>query len=484
MKINQNISAIMIVFITGLIISCSLNPAEEVHEQIVVTFPDPNFEALIREKLELPEREITNYDMWTIEHLSGVGRNISDISGIEYCSGLTILTLKENLIINIRPISDLVLLNHIDLQNNLIMDIKPLIDNTGVGIGNDAIYLYNNPLSDKSILQYKPQLQARGVKFYSNAKLSSPGEINFMDDNFEAVIRVHLNNHAGPILTSDLESITNIWARNSNIQNIYSIEYCTNLDTLNIGENQITDLIPLFYLGKMKSLKLDNNNIDDTYPIGYFYNLSELVISNNKIEDLSYISGLINLTHLLLDNNIITDISPLSNLLNLQYLTLSGNPIDNFKPIANIDSLKTIELMNLYQFDFDHIKDISNLQDLYLTNTPVINLDLIANITSLQNLIMNNCSIPNIDSLASLDKLSKLYLTDNNISDITSLTELYELSELELGNNYVSDILPLINNWGIGGDKDYVYLYNNPLSEESINTYIPQLENRGVHVYY
>jgi hypothetical protein len=72
MKINQNISAIMIVFITGLIISCSLNPAEEVHEQIVVTFPDPNFEALIREKLELPEREITNYDMWTIEHLRNI----------------------------------------------------------------------------------------------------------------------------------------------------------------------------------------------------------------------------------------------------------------------------------------------------------------------------------------------------------------------------------------------------------------------------
>jgi len=484
MKIIKIFSAIPIAFLTGLIISCSLNPAEETTEPIIVNFSDQNFEALIREKLDIPEGDITNYDMWTIKKLIGTDKNINNISGIEFCSGLSILSLRGNYIINIEPLSDLILLNHIDLQNNLIFDIKPLFDNTGIGIGSDVIYLYGNPLSDDSILQYKPQIQARGVKFYSNAELSQPGEINFMDDNFEAVIREHLNIPTGGILNSDLETITSIFGRNRNIQNFYGIEFCSNLDTLDIGFNGISDLIPLFYLRKMKSLKLDNNLIDDIAPLRYFYHLPELALNNNNIEELSYISNLTELTTLFLNNTKIEDIFPLANLINLQYLNLSANPIDDFSPISKIDSLKTLELTDLEIFDFDQISNITNLQTLYLTNTPIANLNSIASIKSLQNLIMNNCNIINIDSLATLNKLAKLLLKDNIITDITSLTELHELYELNLGNNYISDILPLVNNWGINGGNDYVLLHNNPLSDITLNTYIPQLQARGVQVYY
>lgn len=461
MKINLTISAIAIVFITGLVISCSLNPAEEDSKPIVVNLPDPNFEALIREKLEIPTRDITNHDMWTIKELNGIDRNISDITGIEFCSGLHSLRMQENNISDLEPLRELVLIDYLGLHLNQIVDIKPLVENPGIGIGNDIIYLSGNPLNDESILIYKPQLQSRGVKIYSNAILSNPGEINFVDNNFEEVIREHLNKPTGAVLNTDLESITNIYARNRNISNIYGIEFCTNLDTLDIGENYISDIIPLFYLRKIKNLKLDNNYIDDIQPIRYFYQLTELAINNNAIQD----------------------IVPLSNLLNLQYLTLSDNPIDNLESISSLVNINTIELSNLYQFDFSYIKDISNLQTLYLTNTPVINLDPIAKITSLQNLIMKNCGLSNIDSLANLNKLAKLLLNDNNITVITALTELHELYELNLGNNYISDILPLVNNWGLGGG-DYVLLYNNPLSDTSINTYIPQLENRGVIVIY
>ena len=484
MRINLTISAITIAFITGLIMSCSLNPAEEDIEPIIVNFPDPNFEALIREKLEIPTRNITNQDLWAIKHLSGVGRNIYDITGIEYCSGLRILTLRENYIINIEPLSKLVLLDHIDLQNNQISDIKPLVDNPGLGIGDDIIYIYENPLSDESILKYKPQLQYRGVKFYSNAELSNPGEINFMDDNFEAVIREYLNKPTGAILNTVLESITNIYARNRNINNIYGIEFCINLDTLNIGENSISDLLSLSNLKQLTILNVDNNNIDDISPLKGSYTLVNLNLNNNYLNSIDALSNLTKLTGLFLNNNAIQDITSLSNLLNLKYLAVGGNPIENFESIGNLDSLNTLEVLNLNQFDFSHIRNISNLQTLYLTNTPVINLDPIANITSLKNLIMKNCSLSNIDSLANINKLGKLFLNDNNITDITALTELHELFELELGNNNISDILPLVNNWGLGGGSDYVFLYNNPLSEISINTYIPQLQDRGVVVVY
>lgn len=505
MRISQTVSAIAISLFAGLIMSCSLNPAEEDIKPIIVNFPDPNFEALIRETLEIPEGDITNHDLWKIKVLDGVNRNISDITGIEFCSGLHTLRIQQNNISNLEPLKELVLIDYLGLHLNQIVDIKPLVDNPGIGIGNDIIYLSGNPLNDESILIYKPQLQSRGVRIYSDAILSNPGEINFVDNNFEEVIREHLNKPTGAILNTDLESITNINGRNRNIQNIYGIEFCINLDTLDVGFNGITDLIPLFYLRTINILKLDNNNIDDLAPLRFFYELTELFISNNKIEDLSYISNFTKLTILFLNNNyllsidalsnlskltilflnntFIQDISPLSNLLNLKYLAISGNPIDNFELLGNLDSLNAIELSDLEQFDLNNIKDIPNLETLYLTNTPILNFDPIANITNLQNLIMKNCGLSNIDSLANLDKLSKLLLNENFITDITSLAELHELYELNLGNNYITDILPLINNWGLGGG-DYVLLYNNPLNEISLNTYIPQLQDRGVIVIY
>jgi len=54
---------------------------------------------------------------------------------------------------------------------------------------------------------------------------------------------------------------------------------------------------------------------------------------------------------------------------------------------------------------------------------------------------------------------------------------------LYLHNNLIADIYPLVGNGGLGtGDR--VYLGGNPLSEDSINTYIPELVARGVVVYF
>ena len=484
MRFNQIVSAIAIVFIIGLVISCSLNPAEEDPKLIIVNFTDLNFETLIREKLEIPTDDITNQDMWTITYLYGDNKNIHDISGIEYCSGLRILALRGNDIINIEPLSKLVLLNNIALENNQISDIKPFVDNPGIGIGDDILTLFNNPLSDKTILQYIPMIQARGVKIYSDAILSSPGIVNIIDENFRIVIREHLNKPTGDIINTELDTITKIYARNRNIENIYGIEFCLNLNTLDIGENSISDLVPLITLNKLSILKADNNIISYMEPFLWLGGLTNLYLNNNTLPSIDVLSHLKYLTTLFLNNTTIQDISPLSNLLNLRYLTLSGNPIDNFEPIGNIDSLNTLELINIEQFDFDHIKDMTNLQTIYLTNTLVTNLNPIANITSLQNLIMNNCGITDIAALSSLINIVKLHLSDNSIIDITALAELYELQEINLGNNSVIDILPLVDNWGISGANDYVLLPHNPLNEISLTTYIPQLQDRGVNVIY
>jgi len=63
------------------------------------------------------------------------------------------------------------------------------------------------------------------------------------------------------------------------------------------------------------------------------------------------------------------------------------------------------------------------------------------------------------------------------------LASLVSLADLDLWYNQIVDISPLLDNPGLG-EGDYVGLGNNPLSEQSTNEYIPELEARGVTVDY
>jgi len=63
------------------------------------------------------------------------------------------------------------------------------------------------------------------------------------------------------------------------------------------------------------------------------------------------------------------------------------------------------------------------------------------------------------------------------------LINLTNLHLLKIGNNYISNINPLVQNQGFGAN-DKINLVGNPLSDISINTYIPQLRARGVIVVY
>ena len=191
------------------------------------------------------------------------------------------------------------------------------------------------------------------------------------------------------------------------------------------------DVLPLTVLDA------SNRGIVDLSGLEYCVNLQELDLRNNQISALSPLSGLNNLVYLYLRNNQIVDISPLSGLTNLISLGLGENNIT----------------------DISHLSGLINLNWLYLFSN----------------------QITNISSLFSLTNLINLGLGNNNISDISSLSRLANLNNLYLPNNQISDIYPLLRNKGISSG-DTVDIRTNPLSCESVFTYIPQLENRGVTV--
>ena len=175
-------------------------------DPVVVTIPDANLQAAIRQKLNKPVGDIHSSELAALTDLVSQSSGIINLSGLEYCTGLTFLMLNLNQINDIAPLSGLTSLRSLYLDNNHIIniapltnltrikqlglgynqinnltplvgltnlttlylwdnqisDIEPLVNNPGLSAG-DYVCLNSNPLNATSINVHIPALQARGV---------------------------------------------------------------------------------------------------------------------------------------------------------------------------------------------------------------------------------------------------------------------------------------------------------------------------------
>jgi Leucine-rich repeat (LRR) protein len=338
-----------------------------------------------------------------------------------------------------------------------------------------------------------------------SANFAQEQAVTFPDPNLEAEIREAIDKSTGDVYPSELEALTLLNANGKDIADLTGLECCTSLTSVSLGSNQITNVSPLANLTSLTWLGLDNNQITDISPLANLTSLTTLELQINQISDVSPLVNLTGLTWLTLNGNQISDISPLANLTNLTMLQLNVNQISDISPLANLTSLTQLSLRlnqisdisplanltSLTQLWLSHnqISDVSPLADLTsltyieLINNQIGNISSLANLTGLTHLLLYDNQISDISSLANLTNLTSLLLWNNQISDISSLANLTNLASLYLNYNQISDVSPLLENVGLG-TGDYVYLTENPLSDDSINTYIPELEARGVTVAY
>lgn len=179
--------------------------------------------------------------------------------------------------------------------------------------------------------------------------------------------------------------------------------------------------------------------------------LTSLKLSDNKISELDFLSSLKKLSSLDLSNNKISDISPLKKLSSIRTLHLDGNDIEDFSPLYGLDSLSmlTIGDMDIKQSQLKKLKE--ELPDCIIysddAKEDVIEIKLGGktfdnNVTELD---LSGCDVHDISLLSVCTKLKKLDLSDNSISDISALVDMPELAELDLSNNRISDISPLMS---------------------------------------
>ncbi len=421
-------------------------------EEEAVYFACPNLEAAIREAVGIPHRAIYPSDLEGLTDLDARDRSIADLTGLEYCIDLTRLILSGNQISDVAALEGLTLLDTLSLSNNQISDISPLQGLTSL----THLFLSDNQPSDISPLQGLANLTVLGL------------------------MRTQLRD-ISPL--QGLTSLNRLDLWHNQISDISPLQGLINLTVLGFGDNQISDISPLQGLTSLNRLDLCHNQISDIAPLQGLTSLISLHSSRNQISDIAPLQGLTNLTALELHSNQIVDISPLQGLTSLTRLYLTNNQISDISPLEGLTSLTSLEVSDNQVSDISPLQGLTSLTTLYLYRNQISDISPLEGLTNLEHLYLWENEISDISPLEGLTNLTFLYLGDNQISDILPLEGLTNLTRLHLYSNQISDIYPLVENQGLG-EGDYVDLRNNPLSEESINEYIPELKARGVAVDY
>ena len=192
----------------------------------IVTFPDNNLEAAIRnalyiegirskdkDLLEKPlDEAITEAELAKLTTLEAKGKGITSLDGLEHCVNLKELYLPENQISDIHSLSSLTNLTRLDLGANQISDISPLASLTKLTV----LDLYVNRIDDIS-----------------------------------------------PI--ASLTALTNLYLFRNRISDISPLANLTELTELDLFANVITDISPLLEnkgLGYGDFIRLANNNLE------------------------------------------------------------------------------------------------------------------------------------------------------------------------------------------------------------------------------
>ena len=472
----------------------------------------------------------------SLTHLWLPGNNISDVTPLASLMSLTSVDLRFNQIADLSALAGMSSLDGWDLSHNQIADVSPLAGMSG------SLSLSYNRIADVSPLAGASSLTSLGL---SNNRISdvsslagmSLASLNLSNNRISDVSSLAgmspwslglANNQISDVSPlTGMSSLTDLDLSNNRVADVTPLAAMTSLQTLNLQDNRITDVTALAGMTGLRRLWLSNNRLMDVAPLAEMMSLTNLYLEDNRIADVVPLAGLTSVRVLSLAGNRILDTTPLADMASLSRLDLSDNLMVDVSPLAGLTSLSRLYLEENEIVDVSPLADLTGVRDLRLSNNEIADLSPMAGLVSLSRLHLNNNQIADLSPLAGLSLgelrlnkneiadvshlanmgfLQQLYLEDNQIADVTALAGPLAgpyLRELGLGGNRIVDVSPLTgrrSSWlGLWDNRiedlgpllgdpvqrgGTVNVWQNPLSEHSMEQHVPALEANGVRVIH
>ena len=141
----------------------------------------------------------------------------------------------------------------------------------------------------------------------------SSAEVKIYSPGLKKALVWALGGAAGALQVAQLSTLKQLTCYGRQVHYIKGIEYCENIISLNLHNNDLRDISPLSGLKKLQSLDIGNNSIEDISPLVELRSISRLYIGKNKVRSINCLEYLTNLKFLYLSNNQIEDLFPLVN---------------------------------------------------------------------------------------------------------------------------------------------------------------------------
>lgn len=221
---------------------------------------------------------------------------ISSLAGMEQCVALVGISLANNAISDIGPLSDLVLIRNLNLCGNDIASLNPILDFSEL----EYLELNNNYLPYAEIAKITP------TRFPNLRRIG----ISRLDGVHEPL----------DITTSQVISILTPFTGLESI-----LLHFPDMDPS--GFSQLYQNVLTGSISTLRSLQLTNCNIGSA-SLSYVTNLTsveELALAGNNIIDISDLASISTLRRIMLSNNAITDLTPLETLYNAGGLHSDGD---------------------------------------------------------------------------------------------------------------------------------------------------------------
>ena len=333
-----------------------------------VTIPDVGLRTLLENKLgKNTGQPILNLELAGLTNqLAGQYSNISDLSSLKYCTGLTDLHLAFNNISQTGELLGLVSLNDLNLGSNDINDLSGLSALTNLTFLNlndnqiddiaslsnltnlTSLNLNGNPLtvSASPIIQ---ALENSGTTITYDP-LPDAVEVTIPDPGLKSALKEAMDKSQDQTITDlDLVELTgSLDVSNAGIIDLTGLEYCINLDDLNLGNNQIVNLSSLSNLSSLASLSFYANKITDIGALSNLSSLTRLDLSHNQIIDIGGLASLANLTRLDLNSNPLNTESELT----IESLRDSGTIVTDNLTESSTATINLIQGVNMIALPF------------------------------------------------------------------------------------------------------------------------------------
>jgi len=211
-----------------------------------VSFPDPNLDRVIRQEIYRPTGSILNVDLLGIKELDLSGLDIKDLTGLEHCRNMKVLTINDAQIADFSPISSMHGLMWLYLENDHISDVSFVSDLRALRI----LDLAGNGVSDLSPVAGFPWLWKI---FLTNNNVRSLVPLPYGRELFLAG-----NEITSLALLADSPSLRVLDISGNKVSDISVLKQFPHLRNLDLSGNKITDLQPL-----VDNPGVDKNDIVD-----------------------------------------------------------------------------------------------------------------------------------------------------------------------------------------------------------------------------